>query len=120
MLSPCGPLKLLLKVVSSDKDGKTGDQLSGLLYTAGDGEDTMEQFYGGGEDNHGNENTSHAGKKAVSNVQLSEMPSGNSNHGAPEKVIELWWTIRKPPCLEPLLLRIITATPSLKNPVQCA
>eukprot|EP00944_MAST-04C_sp_MAST-4C-sp1_P009664 g9664.t1 len=85
VLSPCGPLKLLLKVVSSDKEGKTGDQLSGLLYTAGDGEDTMEQFYGGGEDNHGNDNTSHAGNKAVSNVQLSEMSSGNSNDGAPER-----------------------------------
>ena len=57
VLSPCGPLKLLLKVVSSDKDGKTGDQLSGLLYTAGAGEDTMEQLYGGGEDNHGNDST---------------------------------------------------------------
>ena len=40
VLSPCGPLKLLLKVVSNDKDGKAGDQLSGLLYEAGDGNDT--------------------------------------------------------------------------------
>ena len=45
----------------------------------------MEQFYGGGEDNLGNDNTSHAGNKVVSNVQLSEMSSGNSNDGAPER-----------------------------------
>jgi presenilin 1 len=37
VLSPCGPLRLLLKVVSNDKDGKAGDQLSGLLFEAGDG-----------------------------------------------------------------------------------
>eukprot|EP00943_MAST-04B_sp_MAST-4B-sp1_P005287 g5287.t1 len=38
VLSPCGPLRLLLKVVSDDKDGKAGDQLSGLLFEAGDGD----------------------------------------------------------------------------------